>query len=540
MAGGGGKAKPLEFTPTWIVALVCSVMIIISLLFERLLHRLGKRLIRSRKKPLYEALLKVKEELMLLGFISLLLTVFQGPMGKLCVSPSAMLHLQPCKPPPHETDHLGGAVFTGVLGGGRRLLAGGASSSDEYCLKKVLHTTPAQLAWDVHDFVCDALLFLLLPSSSIYCFPSLTRSTLLAFGMQDKVPLLSSDAIHQLHIFIFVLAVTHFLLSAITVLLGIAQTRNWRHWETKIQENNDSAPQMIKHVQEFKFIQDHFKGHRKRSRIFGWMRSFFKQFYGSVTEEDYTTMRLGFIMKHCKGTPKFNFYSYMIRALEVDFKKVVGISWYLWAMLMIFLLLNVEGWYVYIWITLVPFIMLLVVGSKMEHIITELAYEVAQKHTAIRGDLVVSPSDNFFWFHRPKLVLLLIHIVLFQNAFEIAFFFWLLVTYGFKSCIMGKPAYVITRVVISVICQVLCGYSTLPLYAVVSHMGNSFKKTIFDDNVTEGLVNWAEKARRGTRTPNKITTDASSSPIDEANGGAVQMTNTRANSSVEQGTARLI
>jgi mlo protein len=71
--------------------------------------------------------------------------------------------------------------------------------------------------------------------------------------------------------------------------------------------------------------------------------------------------------------------------------------------------------------------MLLVVGSKMEHIITELAYEVAQKHTAIQGDLVVAPSDDFFWFHRPKLVLLLIHVVLFQNAFEIAFFFWLLV-----------------------------------------------------------------------------------------------------------------
>ena len=71
--------------------------------------------------------------------------------------------------------------------------------------------------------------------------------------------------------------------------------------------------------------------------------------------------------------------------------------------------------------------MLLVVGSKMEHIITELAYEIAQKHTAIQGDLVVAPSDDFFWFHRPKLVLLLIHVVLFQNAFEIAFFFWLLV-----------------------------------------------------------------------------------------------------------------
>ena len=67
-------------------------------------------------------------------------------------------------------------------------------------------------------------------------------------------------------------------------------------------------------------------------------------------------------------------------------------------------------------------------------------------------------------------------------------------------------------------------------------MGTSFKKTIFDDNVTEGLVNWAEKARRRTRSPNKITTE----PIDEANGGVVQMTNTQANSSVEQGTARLL
>ncbi|KQJ99928.1 MLO-like protein 1 [Brachypodium distachyon] len=495
MAGGGGKAKPLEFTPTWIVASVCSVIVIISLLFERLLHRLGKRLKQSRKKPLFEALLKVKEELMLLGFISLLLNVLQGPMGKVCVDRSVMRHLLPCKPPPRQlnkTKHLGvDAVFTAVVGGARRLLAG-ASASDDYCLKK------------------------------------------------GKVPILSAEAVHQLHIFIFFLAVTHFFLSAVTVLLGIAQTRNWRHWEKKIQANDESAPEMIKHVQEFKFIQDHFKGHRRRWRIFGWMRSFFKQLYGSVTVADYTTMRLGFIMKHCKGNPKFNFYNYMIRALEADFKKVVGISWYLWAMLMIFLLLNVHGWYVYIWISVVPFIMLLLVGSKMEHIITELAYEVAQKHTAIQGDLVVAPSDDFFWFHRPKLVLLLIHIVLFQNAFEIAFFLWLLVTYGFKSCIMGKPAYAITRVVISVVSQLLCGYSTLPLYAIVSQMGNSFKKSIFDENVTEGLVNWAEKARRRTRIPNNSSVGASSSPIDGVNGGAIQMANTQANSSAEEGTARLV
>nr|CAB3450087.1 unnamed protein product [Digitaria exilis] len=57
----GGTEVKLDYTPTWIVASVCSVIVIISLLFERLLHRLGKKLSKSHRKPLYEALLKVKE-----------------------------------------------------------------------------------------------------------------------------------------------------------------------------------------------------------------------------------------------------------------------------------------------------------------------------------------------------------------------------------------------------------------------------------------------------------------------------------------------
>ncbi|XP_025803387.1 MLO-like protein 1 [Panicum hallii] len=466
MAGGaevgGGPEITLEHTPTWIVAAVCSVIVVLSLVFGRLLHGLGKRLKKGSKKPLYDALLKIKEELMLLGFISLLLSVFQGAAQKICVRESIMHHMLPCPLPP-------------LPSAGAKLLAGGGATSD-YCQRK------------------------------------------------GKVPILSVEATHQLHIFIFVLAVTHVVLSAITAILGIAQTRNWRRWEEQIQLNNESDPQMIKLVQEFKFIRDHVKGHGKRWKIHGWLRSFFKQLYGSVTEEDYTAMRLGFITKHCKGHLKFNFYKYMIRAFEADFKKVVGISWYLLAFLVVLLLLNVHGWHIYIWLSLAPLILLLVVGSKMEHIITELAVEVVQKHTAIEGDVVVTPSDDFFWFHRPKLVLHLIHIVLFQNAFEIAFFFILAVTFGFKSCIMGKPGYALARLVISVVSQLLCGYSTLPLYAIVSHMGNSFKKAIFDDNVSEGLVHWAQNARR-RKGKNTTNAEVGGSSVDGKYGGAIQMTN---------------
>jgi mlo protein len=70
-------------------------------------------------------------ELMLLGFISLLLTVFQGTTQKICVQESVMRHLLPCSLP---ADDKVTAHFMIAGGGTRRLLAGGGASSD-YCLK---------------------------------------------------------------------------------------------------------------------------------------------------------------------------------------------------------------------------------------------------------------------------------------------------------------------------------------------------------------------------------------------------------------------
>ncbi len=72
--------------------------------------------------------------------------------------------------------------------------------------------------------------------------------------------------------------------------------------------------------------------------------------------------------------------------------------------------------------------LLLAVGTKLEHVIAQLAHDVAEKNSAIEGDLVVKPSDDHFWLGRPRIILYLIHFILFQNAFEIAFFFWILVS----------------------------------------------------------------------------------------------------------------
>lgn len=72
--------------------------------------------------------------------------------------------------------------------------------------------------------------------------------------------------------------------------------------------------------------------------------------------------------------------------------------------------------------------LLLLVGAKLEHIITRLAQE-GNIDKADYESAEVKPSDDHFWFGRPGTVLHLIHFILFQNSFEIAFFFWIWVIF---------------------------------------------------------------------------------------------------------------
>ncbi|TXG53521.1 hypothetical protein EZV62_018777 [Acer yangbiense] len=441
-------SNSLEFTPTWVVAVVCSVIILISFCAVRGLHQLGKFLKRKDQDSLCEALKKLKEELMLLGFISLLLTVFQDAISHICIPSYLATHMLPCNKETvsHTND------FVRAKNIRRQLLS--SDSGSEHCSKA------------------------------------------------GKVPFLSLEAMNQLHIFIFVLAVVHVIFCAITVVLGRARVKpvmsQWKHWEDSVTKaaKLDRVPSEDnpKHHHNL-FLSKRAIGYWRKSAVVSWLISFFKQFYNSVTKSDFITLRQGFIMAHRLENKKFSLHKYVMRNVEADFKKVVGISWYLWLFVVIFLLLNLEGWHTYFWLSFLPLILLLLVGAKLEHIIYRLAQDVDLNKKQNQTDKV-KPSDEYFWFGRPGIVLDLIHFILFQNAFEIAFFVWIWCTYGFRSCIMEKLGYIIPRLVMGVMVQFLCCYSTLPLYALVTQMGSIFK---FDDFVKTSLEGWIEgsKSRGG-------------------------------------------
>ncbi|KAI4353940.1 hypothetical protein L6164_002858 [Bauhinia variegata] len=257
MSGGEGEGETLEFTATLVVAAVCTVIVALSLIAKRFLHYGGKFLKNHHQKPLYEALQKIKEELMLLGFISLLLTVSQNAIAKICVPLGVTQHLLPC----------------------------------------------------------DFLLRLQWRSQRKYPQP---------ITVPNKVPLLSVEALNHLHIFIFVLAIVHVTFCVLTIVFGRAKIQQWKHWEDEIAKSTF---------------------HNRSSLMFSNMN----------------LLRIAsWVLTHCRGNPKFNFHKYMIRALEDDFKQVVGISWYLWVFVVVFLLLNINGWHTYFWIAFIPFVKIMV------------------------------------------------------------------------------------------------------------------------------------------------------------------------------------
>ncbi|XP_047971836.1 MLO-like protein 10 [Salvia hispanica] len=451
----GDKERDLQYTATWAVAGVCAVIIIISIVLEKLLHKVGTWLTDRHKKALYEALEKVKAELMILGFISLTLVFSQYYIAEICIPKGAADIMLPCKAKDPGEEKEGRRR---LLSFDRRVLAGKSSTK---CTDKGL------------------------------------------------VPLITVDGLHQIHILIFFLAVLHVLYSAITMGLGKLKIRGWKGWEQETTSHDyefSNDPSRFRLTHETSFVRAH-TSFWTRIPIFFYIGCFFRQFIRSVSKSDYMTLRNGFISVHLAPGSKFNFQKYIKRSLEDDFKTVVGVSPVLWGSFVVFLLINVHGWQALFWASLVPVIIILAVGTKLQAILTKMALEITERHAVVQGIPLVQGSDKYFWFGRPRLVLHLIHFALFQNAFQLTYFLWIWYEFGIDSCIHENLGLVIIKIGVGVFVLCLCSYITLPLYALIAQMGSSMKKTIFDEQTSKALKKWhmavKKKQGRGGSTPTR-------------------------------------
>ncbi|XP_078165094.1 MLO-like protein 9 isoform X1 [Carex rostrata] len=468
MAGESSDSRELYETPTWAVAGVCAVMIIISLLLEHGLHHIGEWFKKKNKNALGEALEKVKTELMILGFISLLLVFFQEYIAKICIPESVGNTMLPCRLIKNDENPKRRLLSTEIMdfGSNRRSLAAAS------------------------EFKCPV----------------------------GKVPLMSTKSLHELHLFIFFLAVVHVVYSASVMALGRLKIRSWKQWEEEtmsISYEFSTDPSRFRFTRDTSFVQNH-ASFGNRQMILVYIVSFFRQFIRSIRRTDYLTLRHGFINAHLNPGMKFNFQKYIKRSLDDDFKVVVGISPILWACGCIILLINVYNFQNLFWVTLLPLVLILAVGTKLQAIIASMALEIQQRHAVIQGMPIVKLSDHHFWFGRPRLILFLIHFTLFVNAFQLTYFLWVWYKFKLNSCFHEQFGFVIARLCIGIAVHLLCSYITLPLYALVSQMGSHIKRSIFDDNTSKALKRWRDAAKQRYKDrsshPSSVAPSPSPSP----------------------------
>ncbi|PHT36181.1 MLO-like protein 4 [Capsicum baccatum] len=403
MEGVFREGRSLEETPTWSVATVTTVMVFVCLFVERSIYRCGRWLKKTRRKALFASVEKIKEELMLLGLISLLLGQCARQISQICVNSS---------------------LFSSKF-----YLC---SQEDYGSANETIHLSRSSILSNDTD----------IPPKGIYQ-PSHQCG-------EGREPFVSYEGLEQLHRFLFVLGITHILYSCIVVGLAMTKIYSWRKWENQVNSVAENNLQVLKNKEmrrQSTFALHHASHPWSRSRILIWMLCFIRQFRTSIRKADYLALRLGFITNH-KLPLTYNFHNYMVRSMEDEFYEIVGISWLLWGYAIICIFINIHGnenfvtrkrhfWLVevsndhscvaglniYFWLSFIPAILVMVVGTKLQHVVSSLALEIAEPKGPLIGTQV-KPRDELFWFGKPKILLRLIQFISFQNAFEMATFIW--------------------------------------------------------------------------------------------------------------------
>ncbi|KAK1416765.1 hypothetical protein QVD17_25881 [Tagetes erecta] len=446
------ESRSLALTPTWSVATVLTIFVVVSLLVERSIHRLSNWLKKTNRKPLLAAVEKMKEELMLLGFISLLLTATSSIISNICI-PSKFYD----------------SVFAPC--------------------------TRSEVDEEMENNKRKLLMNFLYPQRRV--LNVLNQNTC----QKDYEPFVSYEGLEQLHRFIFVMAITHVSYSCLTMLLAVVKIHSWRKWEDEAQvDRHDVLTEISRNKtmrRQSTIAKFQASNSLVRNGFITWMICFFRQFGRSVVRADYLTLRKAFILNH-NLTSKYDFHSYMIRSMEEEFQRIVGVSAPLWGFVVAFMLFNVKGSNLYFWIAIIPITLVLLVGTKLQHVIATLALESAGI-TGYVTETRLKPRDELFWFKKPELLLSLIHFILFQNAFELASFFWFWWQFGYDSCFIKNHLLVYMRLILGFVGQFLCSYSTLPLYALVTQMGTNYKAALIPQRIRDTIHGWGKDARRRRR-----------------------------------------
>eukprot|EP01025_Chloroclados_australasicus_P057729 TRINITY_DN7210_c0_g1_i10.p1 TRINITY_DN7210_c0_g1~~TRINITY_DN7210_c0_g1_i10.p1 ORF type:complete len:553 (+),score=26.64 TRINITY_DN7210_c0_g1_i10:207-1865(+) len=496
MAGGEG-ASFLE-TPSYVLGVVFLVFLIIQIVFEKVLHGIKHHLEHHGMHGLLAAVNSTVMELSLMAFFSLLILISESLVEHICV--------------PYYSDYFD--ILHPMLD----------TCAD--CLKDTRTVTyPGECKENstlTSDYDPKRLL--------LGYTPGYEEETMSLGCGHKREPFISVAALHQIHIFLFLLAVTHIATASIIIMLGYQRMKHWRwvsHCDTlddivhgHVQQYHESVhlvgshhmsdqaqdqesktftrmPSSVvlneKRVQKMKTREETCMG-RVLYKIKLWLKLFFSQFYKTINSHEFLLMRSNFIFTHKLGR-NFQFTEYLMRVMEYDFASMTEIGVQLWILLIIMVVVSGPIGWVGFAALIAGVVIILIVNTMLLRVLEQVV------HTGIITHLY--RIECKFWFNRPWLLLALVRFAIFLNTIgfaSTAFFAW---QFGPKSCyftsnnfsFIGVPWYVC--LIFDVLLMLDIGMVTLPLYSATAQMngGERWQAHLLPGSVTEKLTEVLHKIR---------------------------------------------
>jgi hypothetical protein len=521
-----GAGRNLEHTPAAVVFLVFIFFLIVSYLIEQLFHRLEHYFEHHRLLGLKTALSKVKEELMLMGFCSLVLIVFEENILSICVNirdvqgiPPQISTNCPCsymyyrdfvEKPLHRARLLGSNngnrsnVFEDVTGPTyqcrykdgdcgpdwsvlmccsnnenlRKKMGSGSMSGEECEIKYKL----AAGATNVSGYKSSRLLW---ENSNIFSNRRLAGGDASSGCPAGTEELIHQAALHQTHTVIFFIAIVHITFGCLVMWTASRKVNKWALWETYGDDENEK-PELLQ-------VPINDKGHKR------CLRSFFELFTQGVDPASYIAIRRFYISKnkqlHEKDPAAFQFNKRVAKHMNEKFGDILGIQTWMWLTLGIQIILEGYGLGILNIFTQIAFVGMIIIGCKLQMVNDHLTRHVYTKYNCITDkehgkgcidihELIrMQVSRDFelfddyepqFWYNDPAIIDVVLKFCIWQISVSIT----LLLYFGikFESIESFHTCYWESRTALRMIpdflfmfgALVVAAFRVVPVHAVVS------------------------------------------------------------------------
>eukprot|EP00949_MAST-11_sp_MAST-11-sp1_P003196 g3196.t1 len=292
-------------------------------------------------------------------------------------------------------------------------------------------------------------------------------------------------AMHHIHTFVFFIAVIHISMSVIVMTLGNRKVRSWAQMEKSAQDLEEGNGD----------IGTLHRPKRPRKCLGRWCCGCIKQWNIQPDTFQYIALRQYFITRgKDQDLPSdFDFQAFLQNSLHQSFKHMVGMSWWMWGILMLQIILKgfisdvAFGVYSALGLSLI-------VATKLDGITTQLTHDIFDKMDKDNSGTIefhelrevrdhahdfLDDVEPHFWFNSPQLLMFLMRLIVWQCATENAatVFYWYQFTPHLEACyFVNRPLIILALNSVGAILVMLhCAINIVPTFAILEHMGDHLK-----------------------------------------------------------------